>query len=157
MIEHPTQPLPGNHYACLGVQPHATSRALAEYARARGADIRYCRDVKDCLAQGVTDVVQRLGRATGSVYLSVDADAAQTADVPGVSAPNAAGLSGEAIIDSIRSVAALPVLSSLDVVEVNPGLDRDGQSARWAAVLIWNLLSGLGKRDKSGTNTRLQT
>jgi len=150
MIEHPTQPLPGNHYTCLGVQPHATSRALANYAQAQGVEIRYCREVKDCLAQAVTDAVQRLGRAAGSVYLSIDADAARTADVPGVSAPNAAGLAGEAIMDCVRSIAALPALASIDVVEVNPGLDRDGQSACWAAVLIWNFLARLGKRDETG-------
>src|SRR5262249_57411122 len=74
MIEHPTQPLPGNHYACLGVQPHTTSRALAEYAQAKGVEIRYCREVRDRLTQAVGDAAERLGRVGGSVYLSIDAD-----------------------------------------------------------------------------------
>jgi formiminoglutamase len=150
MIEHPTQPLPGSHYTCLGVQPHATSRALADYAQAQGVDIRYWRQVKDCLTQAGMDAAGQLGRLAGSIYLSIDADAARMADVPGVSAPNALGLSGEAIIDCVRSIAALPALSSLDVVEINPGLDRDGQSARWGATLIWHFLAGLGKRDQTG-------
>jgi formiminoglutamase len=150
MIQHPTQPLPGNHYTCLGVQPHATSRALAEYALARGVNIRYCSQVKDCLKQSVTEAVQRLGQAAGSVFLSIDADAARTGDVPGVSAPNALGLSGDTIIESVRSIVALPMLSSLDVVEINPDLDRDGQSARWGAILIWNFLAGLRSRDQAG-------
>ena len=141
---------PGKHYTCLGVQPHATSRTLAKYAQAQGVDLRYCREVREDLTRAVTDAAQRLGQAAGSVYLSIDADAARMGDVPGVSAPNAAGLSGDAIIDCVRSTAALPALSSLDVVEINPGLDRDGQSARWAAILIWNFLAGLGKREEAG-------
>jgi formiminoglutamase len=149
MIEHASQPLPGNHYVCLGVQPHATGRALAEYAREQGVDVRYYRQVKDCLTQSVMDAAGRLGQSAGSVYLSIDADAARTADIPGVSAPNAAGLAGDAIIESVRLVAALPALSSLDVVEINPGLDRDGQSARWGAALIWHFLAGLEKREQA--------
>jgi formiminoglutamase len=149
MIEHPTQPLPGKHYTCLGVQPHATSRALAQYAQSQGVGIRYCREVRDGLTQAVMDAAGRLGGAAGSVYLSIDADAARTADVPGVSAPNALGLSGQAIIDCVRAIAASPALTSLDVVEINPDLDRDGQSTRWAAILIWHFLAGLGKRDQT--------
>ena len=33
-----------------------------------------------------------------------------------------------------------------DLVEVNPRLDRDGQSARWAALAVWHFLSGLDER-----------
>ena len=36
-LEHPTQPLPGNRYVCLGVQPATTSQLHAEYARERGS------------------------------------------------------------------------------------------------------------------------
>jgi len=37
-------------------------------------------------------------------------------------------------------------VSSFDLVEINPSFDRDGQSARWAALTIWHFLSGLGRR-----------
>jgi arginase family enzyme len=42
-------------------------------------------------------------------------------------------------------------VASLDVVEINPGLDRDGQSARWAATAVWQFLAGLAKRAQLST------
>jgi arginase family enzyme len=37
-------------------------------------------------------------------------------------------------------------VSSFEIVEINPSLDPDGQSARWAALVVWNFLSGLPRR-----------
>jgi formiminoglutamase len=37
-------------------------------------------------------------------------------------------------------------VASFEVVEVNPRLDRDGQSARWAALAVWQFLAGLAAR-----------
>jgi len=41
---------------------------------------------------------------------------------------------------------SLPYVASLDLVEINPRLDRDDQSARWAALAIWSFLAGLAVR-----------
>jgi arginase family enzyme len=37
-------------------------------------------------------------------------------------------------------------VTSFDLVEINPSLDVDGRSARWAAVAIWHFLTGLSRR-----------
>jgi arginase family enzyme len=37
----------------------------------------------------------------------------------------------------------------MDLVEINPSLDRDGQSARWAALVIWSFLIGLALRSSA--------
>ena len=62
--------------------------------------------------------------------MSFDLDAVSEAEAPGVSAPT---------------------VSSADVVELNPTVDRDGQTARLAAVTVWWLLRGgrSGARDES--------
>ena len=73
-------------------------------------------------------------------------DVVGAADAPGVSAPNPVGLSGQEVIAAARLAGRSPQVSSLDLVEINPRFDRDGQSARWAAVLIWNFLIGLRSR-----------
>ena len=40
-MEHPTQPLPGNRYVCLGAQPHAVSRDHWAYVHERGGLVRW--------------------------------------------------------------------------------------------------------------------
>jgi arginase family enzyme len=37
-------------------------------------------------------------------------------------------------------------VSSFELVEISPPLDRDGQSARWAALTVWQFLAGLASR-----------
>jgi formiminoglutamase len=63
-----------------------------------------------------------------------------------VSAPNPLGLSGEEVAACARLAGASPAVSSFDLVEINPSLDRDGRSARWAAVAVWHFLAGLACR-----------
>ncbi|RIL09217.1 MAG: hypothetical protein DCC75_07050 [Proteobacteria bacterium] len=36
----------------------------------------------------------------------------------------------------------------MDIVEVNPTFDRDGQTARIAALTIWHFLRGVCQREK---------
>src|SRR5205814_6005771 len=70
-------------------------------------------------------------------------------EVPGVSAPNPVGLSGREVIACARLAGQSPHVASFELVEINPRYDRDGQSARWAAVVLWNFLIGLGQRPTS--------
>ena len=80
------------------------------------------------------------------MYVTLDADVVKTADVPGVSAPNAAGLPGERVLSW-----ASPFVSSFDLVGIDPRLDRAGRSARWAVLAVWQFLTGLaGRRLLSG-------
>jgi formiminoglutamase len=146
-LEHPTAPLPGPRYVCLGAQPHATTRRHWAGARERGCVIRWCGELRPSLAHHLAAERDRLAAAGCQVHVSVDADAVRTADVPGVSAPNPAGLAGAEVLAAARLAGRSPQVSSLDLVEINPRQDRDGQSARWGALLIWNFLIGLLNRD----------
>ncbi|MUV61523.1 agmatinase [Halobacterium sp. CBA1126] len=68
----------------------------------------------------------------GSVYLSVDVDAADPAYAPGTGTPEPFGLDSAAMRDVVRDLA--PRAAGFDVVEVN---DRDdGQAATLAAKLV---------------------
>jgi formiminoglutamase len=145
-LEHPTHPLPGDRYVCLGAQPHATSRQHGKYARERGCVIRWCGELRPSLAHHLAAVGDRLAAEGCRVLLTIDADAVQMADLPGVSAPNPAGLTGDEVLAAARLAGQSPQVSSLDLVEINPRLDRDGQSARWGALVIWTFLMGLLNR-----------
>src|SRR5262249_16781141 len=81
-----------------------------------------------------------------AIFLSIDTDAFAAADVPGVSAVNPCGLPGRYGIEIARASGKLAHVRSFEVVEINPRFDRDGQSARWAALVVWNFLIGLHSR-----------
>jgi formiminoglutamase len=144
-LEHPTHPLTGSGYVCLGAQPHSVSRRQWGYACEHGCTVRW-RDDPSLLEQQFQDEVERLAEAGLNCYLTIDADAVQTADVPGVSAPNVAGLPGREIIACARRAGQSSQITSLDLVEINPRHDRDGQACRWAALVLWTFLTALGER-----------
>src|SRR5205085_2440418 len=91
-LEHPMCSLPGECYVCLGAQPHSVSRQHWLFAREHGCSVRWCDEVRHSLEQGFLDESNRLIAAGCQLYLTMDADAIQAADVPGVSAPNVSGL-----------------------------------------------------------------
>jgi formiminoglutamase len=145
-LEHPSHPLPGEFYCCLGAQPFSVSREHAEYVKQQGGAIRWQTDVAGRLVEELEWQCRRVTGQGCPVYLTVDADVVGTADVPGVSAPNPLGLEGAEVFACCRAAGATPGLTSFDLVEINPQLDRDGQSARWAALAVWNFLVGLCTR-----------
>jgi formiminoglutamase len=145
-LEHSLHPLPGSHYVCLGAQPHAVSREHGRYVLDKGGAIRWCADVRGRLRECFAAEQQRLAEVGSSLYVTLDSDVVRQADVPGVSAPNPTGLDGDEVAACAACMGASPEVSSFEVVEINPSVDRDGQSARWAAVTIWHFLSGMARR-----------
>jgi formiminoglutamase len=145
-MEHPEKPLPGDQYACLGAQPQAVSMDHVEYVRSRGGVIVWAREVRfGCHIRFLREC-RRFAWAGCHVHVTLDADVVRTADVPGVSAPNPSGLSGEGILDCVLRAGTMPAVTSFDLVEICPPLDRDGQSARWGALAVWQFLTGLAQR-----------
>jgi formiminoglutamase len=145
-LEHPTAPLAGPHYACLGAQPQSVARSHGEYVRRRGGVLRWVNEVQSLPARVLRREVQRLAADDCQVYVSIDADCVRAADVPGVSAPNPLGMSARRVASCARAAGRSPLVRSLDLVEINPRHDPDGRSARWAAVTVWNFLVGLALR-----------
>lgn len=149
-LEHPTHPLRGDRYVCLGAQPFAVSREHRAYVRDRGGVVRWGSrpNVRYLLGNVFLRECQRLSADGCSVYVTLDSDVVAQSDVPGISAPNPLGLSGAAIAACATAAGKCAKVSSFDLVEINPSLDRDGQSARWAAVVVWQFLAGLARRPK---------
>jgi len=145
-VEHPTHPLPGTRYVCLGAQPHSVSLHHYQYARERGCVVRWKNAVQESLLVHFQEQRDRLQAEECRIYVTIDADVVRMADVPGVSAPNPAGLDGGEVIACARLAGSSPEVSSLDLVEINPRYDQDGQTARWGALVVWNFLVGLASR-----------
>jgi arginase family enzyme len=90
---------------------------------------------------------ERFAAEECQVYVSLDADAVAAETAPGVSAPNPSGLPGALVLGWARQAGLSPHVAGIDLVEINPRLDRDGQSARWGALAVWHFLMGLAERN----------
>jgi formiminoglutamase len=148
ILEHPSGMLVPAGYACLGAQPSGISRHHLAYLENRGGRVHWADEVRGRLLDCFTRERDRLAGAGASVYFTVDADVVNIADVPGVSAPNVLGLAGAEVAACALAAGRSPQISSFELVEINPIFDRDGQSSRWAALVIWHFLIGAAMRGK---------
>jgi formiminoglutamase len=145
-LEHPARPLLGGQWTCLGAQPHQVSRDHWYYAREKGASVRWYAEVRHSLAEYFTAERDRLSHGSSSLFVTLSASAVREADVPGNSVPSPVGFHGEDVLQCARLAGRSREVASLGLVDVNPRSDRDGQSARWAALLVWNFLIGVAQR-----------
>jgi len=79
----------------------------------------------------------------GFVHVSLDMDVVDPSDAPGVGTPVRGGLTYREAHLAMELVAEAGLAGSLEVVEVNPILDRENQTARLAVELV---ASALGAR-----------
>jgi arginase len=77
------------------------------------------------------------------LHVSLDLDAVDPTYAPGVGTPVRGGLSYREAHLALELIAEAGVLDSLDVVEVNPVLDRENVTAELAVELV---ASALGAR-----------
>jgi formiminoglutamase len=126
-------------YTVAGLAPHAVSRAHLEFVGKHGRAL--WRD--EVTREAVADLYRRVAEPT---LVSFDLDAVAEAEAPGVSAPNPGGLPSELWLAAAYGAGRSPAVTSADVVELNPALDRDGQTARLAALTVWWLLRGHTER-----------
>jgi formiminoglutamase len=146
-LEHPSNMMVPGGYVCLGAMAGSVSRAHLEFVEQQGGKVGWAWKVRESLIPDFFwPELHRLAGLGAKVYVSLDADVVNAAEVPGVSAPNPLGLSGTRVAQCIRHAGLSPEVSSFDLVEINPAFDRDEQSCRWAARVVWHFLIGVALR-----------
>lgn len=78
--------------------------------------------------------------------LTVDMAVVRQSDAPGNALANPNGFFGEEICQIMRYAGFSDKLSSLGIYEYNPTKDRDGQTAKLIAQMIWYFLEGYYNR-----------
>ncbi|GBG02198.1 hypothetical protein AZSI13_15250 [Azospira sp. I13] len=76
------------------------------------------------------------GPAGGGFGISLDLDALNPLEAPGVSTPVEHGLAGEVLRRCLRGLLRNPRLSALEIAEFNPERDRENRTARLAIDLV---------------------
>lgn len=127
-------------YRVAGLLPHSAAPAHVEFVEQHGGRV-WWRD--DLTAHLIDEIV---GSTTTDTMVTFDIDAVDQAFAPGVSAPAADGLTPKLWLHAAAAAGANPRVLSLDLSEMNPRFDRDGQTARLAALTIWTFLKGVASR-----------
>ena len=96
---------------------------------------------------GISEIMQRAiaiaGQQNDGIHLSLDMDALDPKEAPGVGTPVRGGLTYREAHLAMEIIADSHQLVAMDVVEVNPILDRENATALLAVELV---LSALGKK-----------
>ena len=95
------------------------------------------------IERAVREALDRVSDSGGFVHVSLDMDALDPVVAPGVGTPVRGGLTYREAHLALELVAESGLVSSLEVVEVNPILDRENTTALTAVELV---ASALGKK-----------
>jgi formimidoylglutamase len=121
----------------VGIRPYANTKALADYAAQKGVQVMTVADVRGRPIGDVAhDAVAQAAAGVDHLFLSVDIDGLDQSIASGCSAPGAGGLTFDEASALVHAAAAHPLIRGMDLVEVAPGLDPTGNTARTAAQLV---------------------
>ncbi|WP_215405291.1 formimidoylglutamase [Vibrio gigantis] len=132
------------HYACLGVSAASNTKALFNKADQLGVWYEYDRNMTQVNQIAQLVKLQKFIAECDYLYLTIDLDVFPAATAPGVSAPAARGVSYEALAPFLEQIFKhSEKLIIADIAEYNPDYDVDGQTARLAARLCWDIASAM--------------
>jgi formiminoglutamase len=141
---HPSKLCRG--YEVAGLLPQSTAAAhLAFIAERRGRAV--WRD--ELTPERIAALYE-----TGPTMVTFDIDAVDQSQAPGVSAPASGGMSSDLWLAAAAAAGKSLQVKSCELVELNPNYDRDGQTARLAALTIWNILRGVALRGSPPQTTQ---
>ena len=92
--------------------------------------------------EGVEHVIRRIKERVGnnSIYLSIDIDVLDPAHAPGTGTPEIAGMSSRELVNVLRGMAGLNIISA-DVVEVAPAYDHAELTSLAAATIVYEIVN----------------
>ena len=134
---------PGNHcrrYTVFGLQPWSVAASHLEFLDSHGCRYLWRDEVSP------ERVGPMFSSTRGAALISMDMDAVNQSEAPGVSAPSVNGLQSVDWLQMAFLAGRHPQVGSFDLVEVNPQVDVNGRTVRLAACTVWQFLKGLSER-----------
>lgn len=128
------------NYLCLGIRKDANDRSL--FHTAKELDVTYV--LTDTFQIQFLDEINTwinaFVKTVDRVYITIDLDGFSSAYAPGVSAPSPMGFTPHIVLECLKTIIASGKLISVDLAEMNPKYDVDGQTAKLAASLVHHIV-----------------
>ncbi|MGB6650427.1 MAG: arginase family protein, partial [Bacteroidota bacterium] len=135
------KPLP-DHVALVGVR--SLDEGERKNLKQKGVHIYTMSEIdRDGIHRVMKKALNAVAGETDYVHVSLDLDAVDAIVAPGVGTPVKGGLDYREAHLIMESMAEAGVMTSLEIVEVNPILDENNTSAEFAVELVQ---SAFGKR-----------
>lgn len=129
------------NYCCIGIQQEGNTSSL--FQRAQELNVSYLSAEKLHLHDLAYQIafLDEFMQQVDHIYLSICLDVLAESYAPGVSAPQALGLTPWQIIPLLKHIVQSGKVVSLDVAELSPPFDQNEKTARLAALIIAELLN----------------
>jgi formimidoylglutamase len=126
----------------FGIQAHCNSADLFQYAEDKGMSVLPMEALRGGRAvESFRETLALLSSGADLVLLSLDLDALSFAHAPGVSAPQAEGLSASELFQILEIAGGDKKVASLGIFELSPPLDLQDLTSRLAAQAAWHFLN----------------
>ncbi len=128
----------------VGIRGPLYSREDLKTDESFGFKIIHCDEFQ---TKGIENIVSRIKKRVGNkpLYLSIDIDVLDPAFAPGTGTPEIAGMTSREIVNVIRGLSGLNLISA-DVVEVAPAYDYAETTSLAAATIIYELTNLFAKK-----------
>ena len=124
------------NYLCLGIREDANDNVL--FKRAEELGVKYMRSDQFAMyrLEQVKKEISLFIEKVDHLYVTIDLDGFSSAYAPGVSAASPMGFSPDIVQESLNVMIESKKLISVDVAEMSPAYDKDGQTAKLAASML---------------------
>jgi arginase len=142
-------PVPAAHICMIGI------RSIDDAERTALDTTGIAVHGMDAIARhGMAPLVRRfldqVRDAQGLLHVSLDADMLDPAIAPGVGTPVPGGVTRADALHLMQALRDSGLVTSLDIVELNPLVDRDGRTARLLVELAAALMGGQASAQRTG-------
>ncbi len=123
------------HVCLIGVRSFEWGEQ--ELLQRLGVRVIYMGEVEDRGIDAALDEALRIaGAATAGIGLSIDLDAVDPIEAPGVGSPEGGGIAAGALIRALHRVSRQTAFTGVEIAEYNPELDRGGVTAELVCDLL---------------------
>lgn len=129
------------HYSCLGIQPTANTQSLFKTAQQYNVSFLTAEQMYSLPLEAQYAFIDNFCQKVDTIYLTLCLDVFAKAYAPGVSAPQVLGLTPWQVIPLIKYIIDKDKVISIDIAELAPNYDIEGQTARLAATLMVEFLN----------------
>ncbi|WP_420602973.1 formimidoylglutamase [Flagellimonas sp.] len=133
------------NYLCLGIRRDANDRSLFQTAKDLDVNFILSDTFQIQFLDEINTWINAFIKTVDKVYVTIDLDGFSSAYAPGVSAPSPMGFTPHIVLECLKTIISSEKLISMDLAEMNPKYDIDGQTAKLAASMMHFVMHTLHK------------
>ncbi|MEZ5023698.1 MAG: formimidoylglutamase [Chitinophagales bacterium] len=124
------------NYFVVGIQPPNNTKELFDIAKDLKVDYVLHSDCEIAKVEYINNQLDEFISKVDHLYITVDLDGFSSAYVSGVSAPSPLGFAPSFFFKIFDHLLQSKKVISIDIAELNPTFDRDGQTANLASKIV---------------------